>query len=104
MGAPDSLSRGFHHPYQILFTLFDISIEFRWVKAVDSYTLQYINPNFRVGQLWIFVKIKVVFIMHFKQKYTFEKNLPCLIVRHCMSLIHPWDLIPLIRLMGSIAF
>ena len=21
--------------------------------------------------------------MHFKQKYTFEKNLPCLIVQHC---------------------
>jgi len=30
-----------------------------------------------------FVKIKVVFIMHFKQKYTFEKNLLCLIVQHC---------------------
>jgi len=23
--------------------------------------------------------------MHFKQKYTFEKNLPCLIVQHCST-------------------
>ena len=40
VGAPDSLSHSFHCPYQILFTLFNISIEFRWVKAVNSYTFQ----------------------------------------------------------------
>ena len=32
MGSPDPLSHGFYCPYQIGFTLFDISIEFRRVK------------------------------------------------------------------------
>jgi hypothetical protein len=32
MGSPDSLSHGFYCPYQIGFTLFNISIEFRRVK------------------------------------------------------------------------
>ena len=47
------------------------------VKGVESDTFQWINPNFRVGQPQIFVKIKVVFILHFKQKYIIEKNLLC---------------------------
>ena len=66
VGAPNSLSRGFSHPYQIVFTLFDIGIELTRVNGVDSYACQLINPNFRVGQLLIFAKSKVVFILHFE--------------------------------------
>ena len=40
MGSPDSLSHGFYCPYQIGFTLFNISIEFRRVKWVHLYTFQ----------------------------------------------------------------
>jgi len=67
-----------------IFTFFNISTESSRVKGVDSDTFQWINPNFRVGQPQIFVKIKVVFILCFKQKYIIEKNLLCLIVWHCM--------------------
>jgi len=66
VGAPNSLSCGFSYPYQIVFTLFDIGIEFPRVNGVDSYACQLINPNFRVGQLLIFAKSKVVFILHFE--------------------------------------
>ena len=66
MGAPDSLSCGFPHSYQIVFTLFDVGIGFARANRVNSYTFQLINPNFRVGQLLIFVKSKVVFILHFE--------------------------------------
>ena len=40
MGSPDSLSHGFYCPYQIGFTLVNISIEFRRVKWVHLYTFQ----------------------------------------------------------------
>jgi len=69
VGAPDSLSCGLPHPYQIIFTLFNIGIGFTRANGVDSYTFQLINPNFRVGQLSNFAKSKVVFILHFEQKY-----------------------------------
>ena len=62
----DSLLHGFSYPYQIVFTLFNIGIEFTRVNGVDLYTFQLINPNFRVGQLSDFAKNKVVFFVHFE--------------------------------------
>src|SRR5712691_13561858 len=85
VGAPGSLSRGFYHPYQIGFTLFDIIIEFTKVNGVDLYTFGGINPNFRVGQPPIFVRIKVVLFMRFEQKYIMDKTLSTLIVQHCIA-------------------
>jgi hypothetical protein len=35
MEAPYSLSHGFYCPYQILFTLFDIAVEFTRAKGFD---------------------------------------------------------------------
>ena len=40
MVTPDSLSCGFYHPYQIVFTLFDTSIGFRRVKGINLYIFQ----------------------------------------------------------------
>ena len=39
------------------------------MNGVDLNTFQLINPNFRVGQLSIFAKNKVVFILYFEWKY-----------------------------------
>ena len=72
--TPDSSSRGFYRPYQIALTLFDIIIEFIRVNGVDLYTFEGIQPNFRVGQLPIFVKSKVVLFMRFEQKYIIDKT------------------------------
>ena len=69
VGAPDSLSHGSSCSFQIVFTLFDVGIGFTRAIRVDSFTFQLINPNFRVGQLLIFVKSKVVFILCFEWKY-----------------------------------
>ena len=85
VGPPDLLSHGFFCPYQIVMTLFDIIIEFTRVNSVNLYTFGGINPNFRVGQLWIFVKNKNVFFARFKQNYIIEKNLLILIVQHCSA-------------------
>jgi len=84
VGPPDSLSRGFFRPYQIVLTLFNIIIEFIRVNSVDLYTFEGTNPNFRVGQLFIFVKNQNVFFARFKQNYIIGKNLLILIVQHCM--------------------
>jgi len=83
MGPPDSLSRGFFCPYQIVLTLFNIIIEFTRVNSVNLYAFEGTNPNFRVGQLFIFVKNQNVFFARFKQNYIIEKNLSILIVQHC---------------------
>ena len=72
--TPDLSSCGFYRPYQIALTLFDIIIEFIWVNGVNLYTFEGIQPNFRVGQLPIFVKSKVVLFMCFKQKYIIDKT------------------------------
>ena len=72
--TPDLSSHGFYRPYQIALTLFDIIIEFIRVNGVDLYTFEGIQPNFRVGQLPIFVKSKVVLFMRFKQKYIIDKT------------------------------
>jgi len=84
VGPPDSLSRGFFRPYQIVLTLFNIIIEFTRVNSVNLYTFEGTNPNFRVGQLFIFVKNQNVFFACFKQNYIIEKKLSILIVQHCI--------------------
>jgi len=91
----DLLSHGFSHPYQIVFTLFNIGIEFTRVNGVDSYTFQLINPNFRVGQLSDFAKNKVVFFVHFEWKY--------IISIFCWLLLSStvWPLAGLLRVRGS---
>jgi len=91
MGLPDSLSCGFFHPYQIVLTLFNIIIEFTRVNSVDLYTFEGTNPNFRVGQLFIFVKNQNVFFVRFKQNYIIKKNLLILIVQHCSGSRSPED-------------
>jgi len=74
MWTPDLSSCGFYHPYQIALTLFNIIIEFIRVNGINLYTFEGIQPNFRVGQLPIFVKSKVVLFMCFKQKYIIDKT------------------------------
>jgi hypothetical protein len=70
VGAPDTLSRGFYHSYQIVFTILNTSTGkgFTKVNQVDLHTFQGINPNFRVGQLSDFGNFKVEFFMLFEQK------------------------------------
>ena len=70
----DSLSCGFYSLYQIVFTLSNIIIEFSRVNSINLHTFGGINPNFRVGQLSILVKIKVVLFMCFELIYIIEKN------------------------------
>ena len=63
--TPDSLSRGFYCHYQIVLSLSDIILDFSRVNAINLHTFWGINPNFRVGQLPVFVKNKIHVIYAF---------------------------------------
>ena len=62
------LSRGFCSLSLIFLTISENDIKFRIAKIIDLHAFRRVNPNFRVGQFFIFVKNENIISTHFEQK------------------------------------